>query len=167
MKTLLLGWFVSAACFASPDSLLSHAVFSRHALQTHAQERPELMPPHLGHAKEFVRFLSEHGFVVRAVGRSHLESFFLEVDKAAFIETDKGVIEAVFFPETSSAERIQVNLVRKDGRYIYSFRGQPRPTPGDVMNSNRPLYFLAHRNLLLVTDKKEVHSALKRALLRW
>jgi hypothetical protein len=53
---------------------------------------------------------------------------------------------------------------RKAGRYLYFFEGQPNPILDDGFNSNRPMYFLMHRNWFIVLDSVELHDAVKSAL---
>jgi hypothetical protein len=117
-------------------------------------------------AMEFALFLQNHGFIVHSLHRSKMNGFFHGVDKAAVIRMDNGVVEVIFFPTADGAEKIQVLEERKGGRYLYSFRGQSDPTPGDSIDSNRPQYFIAHRNLFVLTDDQDLYTKLKRAFKR-
>jgi hypothetical protein len=116
-------------------------------------------------AIEFARFLNGKGMIVKSVHGSKLNGFFRGVEKAAFFRTDKGIVEVIFFPELTGAERVQVTEQRRAGRYLYSFEGQSHPNPqGDTFDSNRPMYFLMRRNWLIVPDSKEFYDSLKFAL---
>jgi hypothetical protein len=116
-------------------------------------------------ALEFTQFLHGKGITVKSVHRSKLESFFKGIEKAAFFRTDKGIVEVIFFPDPAGAEKVQVTERRRAGRYLYSFEGQPQPNPpGDTFDSNRPMYFLMHRNWFIVPDSKEFYDALKGTL---
>jgi hypothetical protein len=116
-------------------------------------------------ATEFARFLNEHNLKVESVHRSKLESFFRGVGKAAFFKTDKGIVEVIFFPDATGAERISLTEQHKDKRYIYSFLGQPHPSPpGDTFDSSQPMYFIMHGNLFIVAFDEELSNALKSAL---
>lgn len=117
-------------------------------------------------AMKFAQLLREHGFTVRSVHRSKMESFFKGLNKAAFIRTDKGVIEVIFFDDPTGAEKVQVLEQWQDERYIYSFQGQPQPNTGDRMNAAYPVYFIAHHNLFMVTNEPELGTALKQAFAR-
>jgi hypothetical protein len=94
-----------------------------------------------------------------------LNGFFRGLHKAAFFRTDKGVVEVIFFPEPAGADKIRVTERRREGRYLYTFEGQPHPNPpGDTIDAGRPMYFLMHRNWFIVLSGKELYEALQRAL---
>lgn len=115
-------------------------------------------------AMEFTRFLSDHGIVVKSVHRSKMESFFDGVTKAAFIKTGKGILEVLFFPEPTGAEKVQVTERREEGRYLYSFEGQPEPKPNDMIDSSYRNYFTMRQNLFIKISDKELDAVVKRAL---
>lgn len=116
-------------------------------------------------AMDFARFLEDKGIKVKSVHGSKFNGFFRGIRKAAFLRTDKGIVEVIFFPDPTGAEKIQVTEQRQPGRYLYSFQGQPHPNPpGDTIDSNRPMYFLMHRNWFIVPDGKKFYDALKDAL---
>ncbi len=117
-------------------------------------------------AIDFSRFLERHGFRVQSLHRSKFEGFFRGVNKAAFIRTDRGIIEVIFFDEAGGAGRINVTERREDGRYIYTFEGQPEPMPNDAIDSNRPVYFMKYKNQLMITDDRELAAGLKLAVER-
>lgn len=116
-------------------------------------------------AARFAQFLDEHNFKVQSVHASKLNGFFRGVKRAAYFKTAKGVVEVIFFPDKTGAEKISVTEQRKDKRYIYSFEGQPQPNPpGDMFNSSQPVYFIMRGNLFIVTFDKELSKELKSAL---
>lgn len=115
-------------------------------------------------AVEFAQFLNKHNFDVQSVHASKLNGFFRGIKKAAYFKTDKGILEVIFFPDATGAEKVSVTEQRKDKRYIYSFQGQPQPNPpGDTFNSSKPMYFITHENLFVVTFDEELHKMLKSA----
>ena len=116
-------------------------------------------------ASKFAQFLDEHDFKVQRIHASKLNGFFRGVEKAAFFKTERGVVEVIFFPDATGAEKISVTEQRKDNRYIYSFEGQPQPNPpGDTFNSSQLMYFIMHGNLFIVTFDEELSKAFKSAL---
>jgi hypothetical protein len=115
-------------------------------------------------AMEFAQLLNSKGIIVNSVHRSKLESFFVGVEKAAFFRTEKGVLEVIFFSDPEGAEKVTVTERREEGRFLYFFQGQPNPTPGDGFDSNRPMYFLMHRNWFIVLESEDLLKAVKRAL---
>ncbi|HEY2973639.1 MAG TPA: hypothetical protein VGJ48_14090 [Pyrinomonadaceae bacterium] len=116
-------------------------------------------------AMEFARFLKGQRLRVESVHRSKLESFFRGINKAAFFKTRSGVIEIIFFPDANGAEQVQTTERRDNGRYIYTFQGQPHPNPpGDTIDSVRPIYFVRHGSWFIVTSEQEIAKALKSGL---
>ena len=160
MKLLLSYFAISVMCFGAFG--VAHPNVS-----PQSQDSSLLKPTDDSYqdAMEFARFLNEHGIAVKSVHRSKLESFFQGIEKAAFFRTDRGIVEVIFFPEPTGAERIRVIEQRRGRQYLYSFEGQPHPRPrGDKFNSGQPMYFLMHRNWFIVPEGKEFYEALKSAL---
>lgn len=116
-------------------------------------------------AMELAQFLNSKGIIVKSVHSSKLNGFFRGLNKAAFFRTEKGVVEVIFFPAPTGAEKIRVTVQRREGRYLYSFAGQPHPNPpGDTIDASRPMYFLTHRKWFIVLSSEELYSALNQAL---
>ena len=167
MRVFLLCYLTILLSFETTGGALPQKTLSQRARTLQSQDASLLKPGHRAYADamEFALFLEERGIKVKSVHRSKLESFFLGIEKAAFFRTDKGVVEVIFFAEPTAAERVQVKEQRKAGRYLYSFAGQPHPNPpGDTIDASRPVYFLMHRNWLIVADGEEFYDALKDAL---
>ncbi len=113
-------------------------------------------------AMEFAQFLDKHNLKVQSIHASNLNGFFRGVEKAAYFKTENGVVEVIFFPDTNGAEKLTIKERREDKRYIYSFEGLPRSgSHGDRLNSNRPVYFITHRNWFIVTYDEKLSNALK------
>ncbi len=115
-------------------------------------------------AMEFAQFLNGQGIKVNSVHASKLNGFFRTLEKAAFLRTEKGVVEVVFFPEPLGAEKVKLTEHREKGRYVYTFEGQPSPEPGDGIDASRPMYFLMHGKWFIVTETEDLYNALKGAL---
>ncbi len=116
-------------------------------------------------AMEFAQFLNEHNFKVQSIHESVLNGFFRGVEKAAYFKTEKGIVEVIFFSESNGAEKLSITEKREDKRYIYTFQGLPHPSSNGLrLNSNRPVYFVKHRNLFIVTSDEKLSNALKSAL---
>src|SRR5207245_6037518 len=156
MGILLAGCFVLLACFGVV-----------------AQTRPSgdaslIRPTDTAYtdAMQFSRFLNQHNIAVKSIHRSKLESFFRSVNKAAFFETDKGILEVIFFPD-NQAEKVSAMERRTpndegERNYIYSFRGQPQPNPpADIFIAGRPMYFITHGGWFIVTLNETTSNAVK------
>ncbi|MDQ4122752.1 MAG: hypothetical protein M3209_15045 [Acidobacteriota bacterium] len=157
MKILLLCCLATAMCFGvaaqtrqSEDVLLLRSTDVAYA-----------------DAAKFAQFLSDHNFKVQSIHASKLNGFFRGVERAAYFKTDRGIVEVIFFPDATGAEKISVTEQRKDKRYIYSFEGQPQPNPpGDTFNSSQPMYFIIRGNLFIVIFDEQLSRALKSALVK-
>ena len=66
------------------------------------------VPPELSHSIEFAQVLQKAGPKVEQVLRSRLEGMLGNENKAAFIRTDKGLVQVVIFPGEQDAERITI-----------------------------------------------------------
>jgi hypothetical protein len=169
MRMSLLCCVIIGCSFEAVGSVLPQQALRHSSQDNQSQDVSLLKPEHIAYADamEFARFLSDRGIHVKSVHRSKLEGFFRDAVKAAFFRTDKGVVEVIFFPDPTGAEKLMVTEQGSAGRYIYSFRGQPHPNPPrDAMNAAYRVYFLMHRNWFIVTSNKELHEALQGALVR-
>ena len=156
MRILLAGCFVLLACFGVV-----------------AQTRPSgdaslLRSTDIAYtdAMQFSRFLTQHNIAVKSIHRSKLESFFRGVNKAVFFETDKGILEVIFFPD-NGAEKVSAMERRTPNdegelNYMYSFCGQPHPNPpADMFIAARPMYFIKHGGWFIVTLNETTSNAVK------
>jgi hypothetical protein len=152
-------------CTLSSGPSIQAALLSASILAKECQDSSLLQPndSEYSDAMELALFLRNNGFIVHSLHRSKMSGFFSGVDKAALIRTDNGGFEVMFFPAMDGAEKVQVLEERKAGRYFYSFREQPNSTLGDSIDSNRPQYFIRHRNLFIITDDRDLYTKVKTA----
>jgi hypothetical protein len=166
MKLVLLYFTIFSMCFGV-FGVTSQKTSARPTRAYQSKDGSILKPTDAVYyeAMEFARLLNSKGIIVNSVHRSKLESLFVGgVEKAAFFRTEKGVLEVIFFPDPEGAEKVTVTEQREAGRYLYSFQGQPNPTPGDGFDSPRPMYFLMHRNWFVVLESEDLLNAVKSAL---
>ena len=124
------------------------------------------LPIDLAFAGPLVELLSNAGLAVEAVRSSVYTSFFQSTDQAAWIKTDQGIVEAVFFVDPAEAVQIRLTtLAGEAGRYIYKIQA-PAPTLShDVtIDAAFPLYFTMPDSMFLVTSSAELDETLKRIL---
>ncbi len=91
---------------------------------------------------------------------------FLSTDKAAWIKTDEGTVEAVFFDDPAEVEQIRATpLASEAGRYKYKLQA-PAPTLSQdvTIDAAFPLYFTMQHGVFLVTSSTELDETLKRIL---
>lgn len=124
------------------------------------------IPQDLSYATEFVRFVQSTGLVVEEVLRSHHEAM-LGGNKAAFIRTNKGVIEVVFFPGEADAERITITYSRNPSSNVphrYLINGESINGKSDTWEAAYPQYITLHKNWFITTSEYELEGLIKRAL---
>src|ERR1700741_767568 len=68
-------------------------------------------------AMEFACWLNENGIKFLSLHRSKLNGMFPGLTKAAFLRTEKGVVQVIFFPKPEGAENVIVTEQQRDGRY--------------------------------------------------
>ena len=166
MKLRLSHFTMLAICFGALVAFPKNSALASADYQS--KDSSILKPADVAYteAMKFAQFLNGKGIMVTSVHGSKLNGFFRGLSKAAFFRTERGVVEVIFFPKPTGAEKIQVREQRREGRYLYSFEGQPQPNPpGDTIHSDQPLYFLAHRSWFIVLSSKELHNALRHALM--
>jgi hypothetical protein len=121
-----------------------------------------LVPADLNYAKGFVQLLSDSGWSIQRVLPSKFNGFFRETKKAAFIETDKGILEVVFFGDDAEVERIQTNEEKSEipnyHKYVVTSAKTTRRIEGGAT------YFTKYRNMLIMTSDHDLNDKLRRLL---
>jgi hypothetical protein len=120
----------------------------------------------LAFANPLVELLRGGALTVLSVRSSVYDGMFQSTYRAAWIETDRGIVEAVFFADPAEVEQIRVTPVTGEvGRYIYKIQA-PAPTLShDVtIDAGFPLYFTLQHSMFLVTSNAELDETLKRIL---
>jgi hypothetical protein len=113
-----------------------------------------------GGAPAFVELLRHHRCVVRCVTRTVFGGI-LGVGRAAALETDRGPISVLFFPR---ADHVRVQQLKTPSGTCYTFRNQPHPGIGDVLNINGPLHVVARGCWFILAPDAEVAAVLARRL---
>ncbi len=146
---------------------LSILVMAASASPAGELQRPAVIPDEPQHAAEFVQFLQSAGLTVRSVQPSRLAAMFRGVNEAAFVTTDKGVVEVVFFPGPADAEQITITYSRASSQAVphrYRIQGWAPNGEGRTIEAAYPVYFSLHRNWFIQTLEPELEALLKRAL---
>jgi hypothetical protein len=122
----------------------------------------------LQHVAAFVQVLERAGLTVRDVQHTSLEGMFKGPVRAAFITTNRGVVEAAIFSGPMDAERISITYRRDPDvptvSHLYRIEGWPINGEAGSWHAAYPVYFTLHRNWFIVTHDPEVDPFLKRAL---
>ena len=139
--------------------IASQAIVSGQPLGCPFEDSPALLEssyPAYPDATELSRTLNRYGFMVSCIARSKFDGI-QDAKGAALYLTNRGGFDVVFLPKPQTFDALRVIERRKNGRYIYSFRGSPRPA--SLMDGPRRTYFIKHSNkLFIVWDKQAAIS---------
>jgi hypothetical protein len=129
-----------------------------------AVSTPLAVPTDLAFSMPLVEVLSRSGLRILSVQSSTFMSMFSTTDKAAWIQTDRGILDAVFFASPAEAARIHISLSKgEEGRFLYTLEAPPPTLAQDVtIDAAFPLYFTVESGILMVTSSAELDQALKR-----
>jgi hypothetical protein len=99
-----------------------------------------------------------------SVQSSTYVAMFQSTDKAVWIETNEGIVEAVFFASSAEVEQIHIAEQKNEaeGRYLYTIQA-PAPTQlhDQTIDAAFPLYFTGKNDMLLITSSEELDKTLK------
>src|SRR5207253_5514033 len=91
------------------------------------------VPDRFRHAEPFIRTLEAGGLVVQNIAQSTLEASFGGGQKAAFITTDKGVVEVVVLPGPNDAEQLSITYTKWNGnQHRFYITGPTVRAPEDM-----------------------------------
>ncbi len=140
----------------------SRPIVSEPAPASAAQKREvsDLVPNDLSFAKGFVQFLVDSGWIVQTVRPSKLNGFFRETRRAAWIDTDKGILEVVFFENDAEVDRIQLTEERSDISTYHKYVIQTAMTTQRMEGG--AAYFMKHGRMFIVTSDARLNESLKR-----
>ena len=93
---------------------------------------------------------------------------FQSTDKAVWIKTNEGIVEAVFFGDPAEVKQIHITEQTSEAerRYLYTIQA-PLPTllHDLTIDAAFPLYFTAAHDMLMETSSAELDKTLKRIFL--
>lgn len=94
-----------------------------------------------------------------SVRSSTYEQLFPSTDKAVWIKTNEGIVEAVFFANSDEVEQIRITEqpAKTAGRHLYTIQAPP-PTllHEQIIDAAFPLYFIAKNDMLIITSSDEL-----------
>ena len=102
-----------------------------------------------------------------SVQSSTYMAMFPSTDKAAWINTNEGIIEVIFFADPSEVEQIDITEQPNQtaGRYLYIIQAPPPTLLHDqTIDAAYPLYFTIRNDMLVITSSEELDKALKHIL---
>jgi hypothetical protein len=122
-----------------------------------------VIPTDLVFSTPLVQVLSQSGLSILSVQSSIWQ--FPSTDKAVWIKTNEGIIDAVFFADSAEVE--QIRIIEKPneaeaGRYLYTIQAPPPTLLHDqTIDAAFPLYFTVKSNMLMITSSEELDKTLK------
>ena len=122
------------------------------------------IPADLDHARHLVQWLEDAGIDVLSVQHSNEGALFQSADQAAWIKTDIGIANAVFFLHPAESEYIEVTPIQgqEAGRHLYKVQAPPAIMPKAVtIDAAYLLYFTVRRGMFIETDSPELHRVLQ------
>jgi hypothetical protein len=163
MKSLALCFIYVALSLSALSCAPQRASVAPVAPYMRKADVSRLVPADLSFAKDFVQTLSDAGWEIREVSNSKFNGFFPDTEKSAYIETDKGVIEAIFFQSKADVEQIQVSEVKdkSSGYHGYTVR---KPPATNQRIEGGDCYFKKYRNVFVITSDREANDALNQLL---
>ena len=153
-----------AICLAIPWIALSPSLLAQSSECTGKEAQAQLpsFDPAYVDAMELARYLIDHGFIVKCVGKP-IEIEFEGQKGAALYRTNRGSFVAVFLPKGQNFDALEVVEQRQGARYLYSFRGTPR-SPAHI-DSSKPIYYVKFGNVLFdVWGNADLAASIKAAV---
>ena len=134
----------------------------RAATSAQGQDVSHLVPPALSFANGFVQTLSDSGWSVERVALSIYNGGMAGTTKAAWIKTDKGVLEVLFFETNAEVQQIQLkendNSTPSYHKYSITWPNNRK----DGCEGRLPVYFTKYRTMLIISYDHELADALNK-----
>lgn len=124
------------------------------------------LPADLSRASTMLRWMASSGLRILSVQHSLIGAYF-HPNQAAYIETDRGIVEIVFFFDPTETDHIVVTLLPNDdrARYPYKIQAAPPIMSHDVrIDAQDPIYFTVERGMFIQTYTPELDQTVKRIL---
>ena len=127
------------------------------------QDVSQLVPPTLSFANNFVQTLSDSGWSIERVGLSIYNGGMAGTTKAAWIKTDKGVLEVLFYETSAEVEKIQLkeNDDSTPNYHKYTVRW-PNTDRANGFEGRLPVYFTKYRTMLIISYDRSLADALNK-----
>jgi hypothetical protein len=132
--------------------------------QTQGPDISNLVPRDLSFATAFVQTLSDSGWTVQSVRHSIFNGGIIpQTRKAAWIKTEKGVLEVLFFEKLDDLEQVQIkeddDSTPSQHKYTVTTGNESHQWGGRL-----PVYFAKYRNVLIITYDSKLNDAIRSTL---
>ena len=142
---------------------ISQAGIFRAAPTAQGQDVSHLVPPALSFANGFVQTLTDSGWSVERVALSLYNGGMAGTTKAAWIKTDKGVLEVLFYETSADVDKIQLkeNDDSTPNYHKYTVRW-PNTDHANGFEGRLPVYFTKYRTMLIISYDRTLADALNK-----
>lgn len=108
-------------------------------------------------ASDFVKWMQRYtDYEIKQVTDSPFANVFQSTDQAVLLETNKGTVHVVFFPNSGEAERVEIDedfTVR--GQITFTFTGTKLNEGAAPLHATGPTYQYSHNNLLILSSNSD------------
>ena len=99
---------------------------------------------------------------IKNTGASLLAGVFLQADEASLVETNKGKLQVIMFPENFNAEQIELDEdLTRAGNITYTFSGTELNEELLPLRATGPTYVFAKSNMLFVTNNSSLVDSVR------
>ncbi len=155
---------VLTSCASMSKPTASPKLTSTRVVTQTIQPTQAAIPTDVAFSIPLVQELSRSGLNIVSVQGSTYMAMFQSTHKAVWIQTNEGVVEAVFFANSAEVEQIHIaeQTNEAEGRYLYTIQA-PAPTllQDQTIDAAFRLYFTGKNDMLLITNSKELDKILK------
>lgn len=126
---------------------------------------PLAIPTDLSFVAPLVQKLHQSGLEVLSVRGSTFASMFPSTHEAAWIETDQGIVDVVFFANRDEASNISItpSPTAPGGRFVYVIHASsPTLLKDQTIDAAFPLYFTLGHGMFMATSSRQFDETLKR-----
>jgi hypothetical protein len=123
-----------------------------------------VIPTDLAFSNPLVQALSQSGLSVISVQPSTFMAFFNSTNKAVWVKTYDGIVEAVFFTDPAEVKQIRIaeHYNESTRRYLYTIQAPPPTLLYDqTIDAEFPLYFTVKNDMLMITSSEELDKTLE------
>ncbi|MDH4616407.1 hypothetical protein [Brevibacillus sp. AY1] len=127
------------------------------AMNTTEANTPYVRDERLSFASDFLDLVERYtSYEIKQVTASPFAEVFQATDQAIMLETNKGKVHIVFFPNPGEAEKVEIDedfTVR--GQVTYTFTGAELNEGAVPIHANGPTFQYSYDNLLFLSNNSE------------
>lgn len=126
-------------------------------------EKPLVLEERFAFAADFVDWMQRYtDYKIKQVTTSPFADVFEATDQAVMLETNKGKLHVVFFPNPGEAEQVEIDedfTVR--GQITFTFTGAKLKEGATTLHATGPTYQYSYDNLLFLSSNSDFVSTFR------